>query len=53
MKAFVKAWQNVCSGATQGTPTLLIPIGKTFMLQPVVFQGPCISTNVNIKVGHN
>ncbi|XP_004498026.1 probable polygalacturonase At3g15720 [Cicer arietinum] len=45
--AFLKAWQDVCS-TRQSNPTLLIPNGKRFMLQPVSFQGPCISSRVNV-----
>jgi len=48
-KAFVKAWNDVC-GTTQGTPTLIIPEGKTFLLQPLSFQGPCKSTTIQVEV---
>ncbi|XP_057457805.1 probable polygalacturonase At3g15720 isoform X2 [Lotus japonicus] len=48
-QAFVKAWNDMCA-ATQGAPTLLIPKGKSFMLQPVSFKGPCKSNNVNIEL---
>ncbi|XP_028759742.1 probable polygalacturonase At3g15720 [Neltuma alba] len=45
-QAFLKAWTNVCN-STQGKPsTLLIPEGKTFMLQPVLFQGPCKPSSI-------
>lgn len=51
----MKAWQDVCgANAThQGTPTLVIPKGKTFMLQPVSFQGPCKTATVNVQVYNN
>ncbi|XP_057440150.1 probable polygalacturonase At3g15720 [Lotus japonicus] len=48
-QAFEKAWHDVCS-ATEGTPTLLIPKGKSFMLQPVLFKGPCKIGNINIEL---
>ncbi|XP_025697374.1 probable polygalacturonase At3g15720 [Arachis hypogaea] len=48
-QAFLKAWQQVC-GATQGTPTLIVPRGKTFMLQPVMFMGPCKAAIVNFNL---
>ncbi|XP_057454546.1 probable polygalacturonase At3g15720 [Lotus japonicus] len=48
-QAFVKAWNDLCA-ATQGAPTLLIPKGKSFMLQPVSFKGPCKTNNVNIEL---
>ncbi|RYR55320.1 hypothetical protein HN51_017273 [Arachis hypogaea] len=48
-KAFLKAWKSVCD-ASQNAPTLVIPKGKTFMLQPISFQGPCKPTKINIKL---
>jgi hypothetical protein len=48
-KAFTKAWLDVC-GSTLDTPTLIIPEGQNFMLQPLSFQGPCKSTTINVKV---
>ncbi|KAF7837039.1 putative polygalacturonase [Senna tora] len=48
-QAFLKAWGAVCN-ATQGIPTLFIPKGKTFMLQPLVFQGPCKPSTINFKI---
>ncbi|XP_057454301.1 probable polygalacturonase At3g15720 [Lotus japonicus] len=45
-QAFEKAWHDMCS-ATEGTPTLLIPKGKSFMLQPMLFKGPC---KINIEL---
>ncbi|KAK9279137.1 hypothetical protein L1049_012814 [Liquidambar formosana] len=49
--AFIRAWQAVC-GCTGGggTPTLIVPQGKTFLLQSVRFQGPCESTSVHVQV---
>ncbi|MED6216972.1 hypothetical protein PIB30_013187 [Stylosanthes scabra] len=49
LQAFVKAWKSVCYG-NEDEPTLVIPEGKTFMLQPIIFQGPCIPTTINIKL---
>jgi hypothetical protein len=49
IKAFLKAWDNAC-GTTEGTPTLTIPEGKTFMLQPLLFHGPCKPTTITIEV---
>ncbi|XP_057452693.1 probable polygalacturonase At3g15720 [Lotus japonicus] len=48
-QAFANAWQEACN-ATHDTSTLIIPKGKTFMLQPVSFQGPCKSASVIIKL---
>nr|KYP36951.1 putative polygalacturonase At3g15720 family [Cajanus cajan] len=47
--AFLKAWKDTCD-ASHGTSTLVIPKGKTFMLQPVLFRGPCKPSIVNIKL---
>lgn len=48
-RAFVDAWKDTCS-AMHESSTLLIPKGKTFMLQPVWFQGPCNSSNIYVKL---
>ncbi|KAF7844345.1 endoplasmic reticulum metallopeptidase 1 [Senna tora] len=37
-QAFLKAWDVVCN-ANEDSPTLFIPKSKTFLLQPMVFQG--------------
>ncbi|KAG4988730.1 hypothetical protein JHK82_031067 [Glycine max] len=48
-QAFLKAWKDACN-ASYGTATLLIPKEKTFMLQPVLFRGPCKPPTVHIKL---
>ncbi|GLU22100.1 hypothetical protein SLE2022_381970 [Rubroshorea leprosula] len=40
--AFKRAWEAIC-GATTINPTLYIPQGKTFLLYPISFRGPCNS----------
>ncbi|GAU48349.1 hypothetical protein TSUD_267740 [Trifolium subterraneum] len=45
--AFLKAWDDACG--TEGTPTLIIPDGKTFMLQPLLFPGPCKPATITIE----
>ncbi|KAI4344930.1 hypothetical protein L6164_012107 [Bauhinia variegata] len=47
--AFVKVWEDVCR-ATEGTPTLPIPQGKRFLLQPVEFKGACNSTSIIVEL---
>jgi len=42
----------VC-GSTLDTPTLIVPEGQNFMLQPLSFQGPCKSKTINFKVRYN
>ncbi|XP_042448844.1 polygalacturonase ADPG2-like [Zingiber officinale] len=39
-QAFVNAWSSICRNST-GPSTLLIPAGNTFLLDRIVFQGPC------------
>ncbi|CAK7353656.1 unnamed protein product, partial [Dovyalis caffra] len=51
-QAFIKAWEALC-GASGGTATLVIPIGYTFLLKPVKFEGPCKSNTVHIQVAGN
>ncbi|GAU48347.1 hypothetical protein TSUD_267720 [Trifolium subterraneum] len=47
--AFLKAWDDVC-GTAEDTPTLTIPNDKTFMLQPLLFKGPCKPTSIKIEL---
>ncbi|KAF8400648.1 hypothetical protein HHK36_013947 [Tetracentron sinense] len=48
-QAFLRAWGDLCKAAT-GVPILTIPTGKTFLLNPVKFEGPCMSTSVHVQV---
>ncbi|CAH2046421.1 unnamed protein product [Thlaspi arvense] len=47
-KAFVEAWKSMCSSGGENK-TLLIPSENTFLLQPLVFQGPCKSSSVQVQ----
>ncbi|XP_065851159.1 probable polygalacturonase At3g15720 [Euphorbia lathyris] len=47
--AFQQAWKALCQ-VKEGTPSLEIPQGKTFLLQPVKFSGPCASTTIIVQV---
>lgn len=49
LQAFLRAWDDLC-GDMSPEPTLIIPSDKTFLINPVAFNGPCKSQNVNIKV---
>ncbi|XVF38029.1 hypothetical protein REPUB_Repub20aG0062500 [Reevesia pubescens] len=50
-QAFNKAWKDVCSASTsQEVITLQVPPGKTFLLKPVVFQGPCKANSIHFQV---
>lgn len=48
-KAFLKAWGDFCQ-ATTGMPVFLVPGGKTFLVNPIMFEGPCKSNRLNVKV---
>ncbi|KAL5071463.1 hypothetical protein RYX36_022350, partial [Vicia faba] len=50
--AFEKAWKDLC-GTNQGTPTLIVPAGHTFLVHQTVFNGPCKSKNLHIKIDGN
>jgi len=41
LQAFSSAWNATCGAAMPST--MIIPSGKTFLLGPVVFSGPCKS----------
>ncbi|MED6218027.1 hypothetical protein PIB30_023267 [Stylosanthes scabra] len=48
--AFLKAWQDVC-GSSAGNVELIIPDrNRRFMLQPILFKGPCKSPSIQIKL---
>ncbi|KAL5575588.1 hypothetical protein UlMin_017287 [Ulmus minor] len=52
--AFEKAWEAACGvSSNTETPILLIPMGKIFLLKPVVFQGPCKSSTIHFLVHGN
>ncbi|KAK3213300.1 hypothetical protein Dsin_018006 [Dipteronia sinensis] len=47
--AFLSTWKAFCE-ADEPTPKLQIPKGKTFLLQPITFNGPCKSRNVRVRI---
>ncbi|KAL2921390.1 hypothetical protein RDABS01_012881, partial [Bienertia sinuspersici] len=51
-QAFTKAWTDVCN-ANGNTPTLLVPQGHTFLLNPITFMGPCKSSNIHVEIHGN
>ncbi|XP_038988013.1 probable polygalacturonase At3g15720 [Phoenix dactylifera] len=48
----MKAWTTACIFST-GWPTILIPSGKTFLLSPLTFEGPCLYASVHVRVEGN
>lgn len=49
MQAFIKTWVAACRGDYKGPTKVVIPKG-TFLTGPVIFQGPCTSSNEPIIV---
>ncbi|GMI78705.1 hypothetical protein like AT3G15720 [Hibiscus trionum] len=51
-QAFNKAWKAVCSANVgEGNATLVVPQGKTFLLNPLVFEGPCMPKALHFQIG--
>ncbi|KAF3450874.1 hypothetical protein FNV43_RR06963 [Rhamnella rubrinervis] len=48
-QAFLEAWGAACGGSSND-PLMYIPAGKTFLLGPLKFQGPCRSPIVTVMV---
>ncbi|CAN8277089.1 unnamed protein product [Cochlearia groenlandica] len=51
-EAFVETWKAMC-GSSGSLKSLLIPPNNTFLLQPLLFQGPCKSPSVIIQLSGN
>ncbi|KAL6214909.1 hypothetical protein ACLB2K_014341 [Fragaria x ananassa] len=47
--AFIKTWVAACRGEYKGPAKVVVPKG-TFLIGPVVFQGPCTSSKEPIMV---
>ncbi|KAK8595002.1 hypothetical protein V6N13_015911 [Hibiscus sabdariffa] len=48
-KGFKQAWDVACnSSAAASSPTVLVPQGKAFLLQPLTFNGKSCSTSNHI-----
>ncbi|KAG8492434.1 hypothetical protein CXB51_009707 [Gossypium anomalum] len=49
-KGFKRAWDAACDSPTP-SPTFLVPQGKTFLLQPLTFNGKhCNSNNITFQI---
>ncbi|TKY68029.1 polygalacturonase protein [Spatholobus suberectus] len=51
-QVFLKAWSKVCA-MKNGIATLEVPPGKTFMLKPLQFSGPCNFSSVHFQLAGN
>ncbi|KAK1282968.1 putative polygalacturonase [Acorus calamus] len=50
-QAFLKAWRATCDAVT-GSPTMIVPPRKTFLVKPVHFAGPSKSINLSFQLPH-
>ncbi|KAL5975819.1 hypothetical protein ACLOJK_020147 [Asimina triloba] len=48
-QAFLKAWAALCADPGPNV-NMFIPAKKTFLLRPLVFQGPCKARPVSVQV---
>ncbi|KAF5741984.1 polygalacturonase [Tripterygium wilfordii] len=48
-QAFLRAWNDFCNTTTED-PVLTVPPGKTFLLNPVVFNGPCKPKHLTLRI---
>lgn len=48
-QAFLDAWKIICDSEVDN-PTLLVPRWKTFLVNPIVFTGPCKPDNINFQI---
>ncbi|KNA11396.1 hypothetical protein SOVF_135370 [Spinacia oleracea] len=48
-QAFLNAWKVVCNSEVDN-PTLLVPRWKSFLVNPIVFTGPCKPDNINFQI---
>ncbi|ESQ47035.1 hypothetical protein EUTSA_v10028331mg [Eutrema salsugineum] len=51
-KAFKNAWEDTCNYIGSNS-TMHIPQGRTFLLQPIEFRGPCKSKNIVFSIRGN
>ncbi|CAL5325116.1 unnamed protein product [Camellia sinensis] len=54
-QSFEDAWKATCSAREVSgfSPTMHIPDSYKFLLQPIIFSGPCNSEAVNVVIGGN
>ncbi|KAM4132851.1 hypothetical protein ACJW30_01G283500 [Castanea mollissima] len=48
-KAFMDAWKATCK-SSMSSPTMHVPQGMTFLLQPLTFNGNCKSNNITVQI---
>ncbi|MFS7980642.1 putative endo-polygalacturonase [Helianthus anomalus] len=48
--AFIAAWKAACQSTTNATSILNIPVGRTYLLKPIAFSGPCKPSKIFVQV---
>ncbi|GFP88991.1 probable polygalacturonase at3g15720, partial [Phtheirospermum japonicum] len=49
-QAFKLAWKAACREAYSDNAKVTVPFGKTFLVSPIVFQGPCSCYNITFEI---
>ncbi|KAD6794553.1 hypothetical protein E3N88_05449 [Mikania micrantha] len=52
-QAFVKAWKAACQSTPNSKSILNIPGGRTYLLKPIAFTGPCRPSKIFVQVSGN
>ena len=53
-QAFQKAWEEACS--SKGGVVFVVPQGKSYLLKPIRFEGPCksdLTIEVSLMITNN
>ncbi|XP_047085472.1 polygalacturonase-like [Lolium rigidum] len=48
-KAFLGAWKDACNSSDDPS-VLLVPAGKSYLLMPLSFTGPCRATSISVVI---
>ncbi|KAL8144304.1 hypothetical protein V2J09_017336 [Rumex salicifolius] len=48
-KAFLDAWNTACNTKAD-SPMIIVPKGEKFLVNPVVFNGPCKAKNIDFMI---
>ncbi|KAJ0522569.1 putative endo-polygalacturonase [Helianthus annuus] len=51
--AFIAAWKAACQSTPNTTSILNIPVGRTYLLKPIAFSGPCKPSKIFVQVAGN
>ncbi|PWA88004.1 pectin lyase-like superfamily protein [Artemisia annua] len=51
--AFMNAWKAACQAQGNKRSILVIPKGRTFLLRPISFNGPCKPSSIFVQVSGN